>query len=133
MKTLYNADGKAKTMDFVDAREHIAMGGWFETPPETESPTADTLAPPADDKGAVPGGSDSAPCLDEIQGETGTRPDNAEASTQIDGQGLEPCRSNADFTKAELLEKLAAITDLAKPAMSKSELLDMLNELEAVQ
>ena len=70
----------------------------------TESPTAEFLLP-ADDKGAVLGDSDSAPCL----------PDNSA------------------LTKAELLEKLAAITDLAKPAMSKAELLDMLNELEASQ
>lgn len=100
MKTLYDSEGKTKTMDFVDAREHLAMGGWFEEPPVKESPTAD-IAPPADAKGAVPGDSDSVPC------------------------------PNADLTKAELLEKLGAITDMAKPAMSKAELLDMLNELEA--
>ena len=119
MKTLYNTAGEAKTMDFVDAREHIAMGGWFETAPATESPTVEvSLA--TDVKGVVLGDSDSAPCL-------------PERGTQIDGQGLEPCRTNADFTKAELLEKLTAITDLAKPAMSKAELLDMLNELEAAK
>ena len=133
MKTLYNSAGEAKTMDFVDAREHLETGRWFESAPVIESPTAD-VAPPADVKGAVLGDSDSSPCLDEIQGEAGTRPDNAEAGIQIDGQGLEPCLTdNTALTKAELLEKLAALTDIAKPAMSKAELLDLLNELEAGQ
>ena len=35
MKTLYNAAGEAKTMDFVDAREHLETGRWFEETPET--------------------------------------------------------------------------------------------------
>jgi hypothetical protein len=34
MKTLYDADGNPKVMDSVDAREHLAMGGWFVNKPE---------------------------------------------------------------------------------------------------
>lgn len=34
MKTIYDAEGVAKTVEPVDAREHIATGQWFSSPPE---------------------------------------------------------------------------------------------------
>jgi hypothetical protein len=44
MKTLYDSEGKAKTMDFVDAREHIETGRWF-----AEAPVVAPANPPEDD------------------------------------------------------------------------------------
>jgi hypothetical protein len=41
MKTLYNAAGEAKTMDYVDAREHFETGRWFVNPPVAEEPAQD--------------------------------------------------------------------------------------------
>jgi hypothetical protein len=34
MITLYDKDGNPKAMDGVDAREHLATGRWFSSPPE---------------------------------------------------------------------------------------------------
>ena len=37
MKTIYNAlTGEPKTLDFVDAREHIATGRWVDEKPVIE-------------------------------------------------------------------------------------------------
>jgi hypothetical protein len=41
MKTLYNAAGEAKTMDFVDAREHLETGRWFESAPVVDEIVGD--------------------------------------------------------------------------------------------
>lgn len=34
MQTVYDSDGKAYTVDSVDAREYIAMGGYFSSNPK---------------------------------------------------------------------------------------------------
>ena len=34
MITIYDADGNPKEVESVDAREHLATGQWFESPPE---------------------------------------------------------------------------------------------------
>lgn len=39
MKTIYNAEGTEKTLDAVDAKEHIATGRWFWEPQEQKQPT----------------------------------------------------------------------------------------------
>ena len=38
MATIYDADGNAKTVDPVDAREHLETGRWFTAPPEVQKP-----------------------------------------------------------------------------------------------
>lgn len=44
MSIVYNAQGESKTLDAVDAREHIATGRWSSSPPaatvESEAPAA---------------------------------------------------------------------------------------------
>lgn len=36
LRTIYDAEGNAKTMEGVDAREHLETGRWFESAPATE-------------------------------------------------------------------------------------------------
>ena len=35
MVTIYDEDGNPKEVESVDAREHIATGRWFGSPPES--------------------------------------------------------------------------------------------------
>jgi hypothetical protein len=37
LKTIYDADGNAKTIEGVDAREHLETGRWFEHKPVPEA------------------------------------------------------------------------------------------------
>lgn len=38
MVTIYDEDGNPKEVESVDAREHIATGRWFGSPPEVHDP-----------------------------------------------------------------------------------------------
>lgn len=38
MVTIYDADGNEKTVDSVDAREHLETGRWFDNPPGDREP-----------------------------------------------------------------------------------------------
>ena len=44
MAIVYNAQGEAKTLDAVDAREHVATGRWFNNVPTV--PVAEVVAAP---------------------------------------------------------------------------------------
>lgn len=41
MQTVYDSDGNAYTVDSVDAREYIAMGGYFSSNPKEKAAVED--------------------------------------------------------------------------------------------
>lgn len=43
MTIVYNAQGEAKIVDPVDAREHIETGRWFTQPPEGAQSVAENI------------------------------------------------------------------------------------------
>ena len=43
MAIVYDAQGEAKTLDAVDAREHIATGQWFSDPPAGVAPVVEEM------------------------------------------------------------------------------------------
>lgn len=44
MQTVYDSDGNAYTVDSVDAREYIAMGGYFSSNPKEKVVVEDKVA-----------------------------------------------------------------------------------------
>lgn len=46
MQTIYDKDGKPKTVESVDAREHIETGEWFAVPPKAEEPVVEPAVEP---------------------------------------------------------------------------------------
>ena len=46
MKTIYDKDGNSKTVEDVDAREHIETGEWFAVKPEADAPVVEPAVDP---------------------------------------------------------------------------------------
>ncbi len=66
MKTIYNAEGTEKTLDAVDAKEHIATGRWFWEPQEQKQPTFEEQM--FSDEAHAPVIEENAPATDESRG-----------------------------------------------------------------